>query len=142
MLNFMFDIYSQTHTHKVHGPKLPIPICNYMNEQYIEDTHESHRHRNVILNYVSGYSNLSREYVQKRRWVRTKSWGSATWKHTATEKGRKPGDNFTEKPVGNNGPLSKLKASVILLISVEDPLEVTAHMLIMNTTPSYVFYFA
>ena len=108
----------------------------------MEDTYESHRHRNAILNYVSGYKNLSREYGQKRRWVRTKSWGSATWKQIATKKGRKPGDNFTEKPVGNNGPLYKLKASVILLISVEDPLEVTDHVLIMNTMPSYVSYFA
>lgn len=62
-----------THTKKVHGPKLLIPIYNYMNEQYMEDTYESHRHRNAILNYVSGYNNLSREYGQKRRWVRTKS---------------------------------------------------------------------
>ena len=67
----MVDIL--THTKKVHGAKLLIPIYNYMNEQYMEDTYESHRHRNAILNYVSGYKNLSREYGQKRRWVRTKS---------------------------------------------------------------------
>lgn len=131
-----------THTKKVHGPKLLIPIYNYMNEQYMEDTYESHRHRNAILNYVSGYNNLSREYGQKRRWVRTKSWGSATWKQIATEKGRKPGDTFREKPVGSSGPLYKFKASVLLLISADDPLEVTDHVLIMNTVPSYVSYFA
>ena len=66
--------HTHTHTHtKFMDPKLPIAICNYMNEQYMEDTHESHRHRNAILNYGSGYNNLSREYGQKRRWIRTKS---------------------------------------------------------------------
>lgn len=35
--------------------------------------------------------------------------------------------------MGSSGPLYKLKASVLLLISADDLLEVTDHVLIMNT---------
>lgn len=87
----------------------------------MEDTYESHRHRNAILNYVSGYNNLSREYGQKKM-GQDKVMRKYNMKTNSHWERKKTGDTFREKPVGSSGPLYKFKASVLLLISADDPL--------------------
>lgn len=98
--------------------------------------YESHRHRNAILNYVSGYNNLSREYgSQKRRWGQDKVMRKYKYETNSHWRKEENQEILSEKPVGSSGPLYKFKASVLLLISADDPLEVTGHVLIMNTVP-------